>query len=153
MLLDRLRPLECQRFGDYIIDIGKRNGFKNNVRFKKYLIESSQARYDIEYSQSNIMRVITGIFIELAIDRTKESDNGRRLCFSCLKIKPIEWDWSVLPENYCKEYICREYFEEASIRSGRGRKDFCGIMRTNIKDLGLDYSTRKAALYFSDILS
>jgi hypothetical protein len=154
MLLDRTRPNEQQGFGDYLSDLGKKNGFSDIKRFKLFLFNSSKKRYYVYCSYSRLVRIISGLFIELGIDQTEDAGVERPQCFRCLNTEPKSWVWDTPEEWRCQQMLdFSDLFKSPREKFRTNREDFCGLMRCSAKKLGLDFSPVKEGLYYADILS
>ena len=154
MLLDRTRPTRDQGFGDYLNDLGKKNGFINIRKFKIFLINSSKKKYYVYCSYTSLISVIVGLFIELGIDQIGSSGCAKPLCFRCLNTVPVSWVWIAVDESRCKELIYYWNFGLPPKDKFRGdREEFCGLMKCSVSRLGLDFSPKKEGLYYADQFS
>lgn len=155
MLLDRSRPDESQGFGDYLSELGCKNGFSDVGRFKRFLFNASKNRYYVCCSYSKLTRIISGLFIELGIDKGENDGVEHPQCFRCLNTQPKKWKWEVPGEQRCQQILFfndlfkppRDKFKTTS------REEFCGLLMCSADRLGLDFSPRKMGLYYADILS
>jgi len=151
MLLDRTRPKECQGFGDYLCDLGKKNGFADVKKFKQFLVNSSKKRYYVCSSYSRLVRIVSGLFIELGLDQAAGSDCAKPQCFRCLNMQPNSWTWDAPDEVRCRQLISyRDLFKPPRDKFRGNREEFCGLMMCSVKRLGLNFSPRKEGLYYAD---
>lgn len=174
MLLNRSKPKNNQSFGDYLEELGKRNGFRDIRSFKQYLKNISKKHYFMNCVNLHIVRAITGLFLELGIDQKQNSDCQKYLCFGCLDIEPKEWDWrrrslyEFVDEKVWKfaemtihgQWGYPEFCERSFMRAGipgddpeAVRNQHCGISLFSTKSLGLDLDSRAEGLFFGDIYS
>ncbi len=154
MLLDRSRPSEFQGFGDYLSELGRKNGFNSIARFKRFLFNSSKNKYYVCSTYSRLARIISGLFIELGIDKSVDDGIERPQCFRCLNTQPKKWIWEVPGENRCEEILYwNDLFNPPREKFKTSREDYCGIMMCSSSRLGLNFSPQKMGLYFADILS
>ena len=154
MLVYRARPSEQETFGDYLSSLGEKNGFSDVRAFKSFLANSSREHYQIGCSYNMMMRIISGLFVEIGLHDAKAPQEGRRLCFACVNTIPQRWDWSLPEVEWCQTcFNSRTFFYNWDEELVNKREDFCGLMRCSVKWLGLDFSPKKEGLYFADILS
>lgn len=155
MLLDRSRPNHKQTFGDYLNDLGKRNGFANIRRFRSFLMESSKNKNSLYFFYYRpIYHVIGGVFIELGLDSQNESNCPDFLCFGCLNYtKPKDWVWVTESKVHLK---CSDYSLKGQLLDGdvqKHKEKFCGIIKYSTDRLGLNFTPKEAGLYYADIYS
>ncbi len=154
MLLDRTRPSEDQGFGDYLNDLGKKNGFINIRKFKIFLMNSADKKYYVYCSYSSFVKVIVGLFIELGIDKIGSPDCAKPLCFGCLNTLPVNWALITASESRCRKVIS---FWNGCLLPGYevsgDREEFCGLMKYSVSRLGLNFSPKKEGLYYADQFS
>lgn len=154
MLLDRPRPVEDQGFGDYLSELAYSNGFKDVGAFKQFLETSSVRKYGIFGTYGRLLRIITGLFVELGIDGIPSGEGPRPLCFRCLNMIPANWNWSVITDAQCQDKLSFPMQIGMVPGSFQGnRANYCGLMMCSVKKLGLNYSPSKEGLFYADILS
>lgn len=154
MLLYKCRPNELQGFGDYLKELGYKNGFSNVKKFKKFLANSSKRTHYIYCSYSGLVRIISGLFIELGLDHPVSDGIQRPQCFGCLNQEPKHWNCTIPDLARCEEirHYChlidtpRDEFQSK-------RENYCGLMMCSTKKLGLNFSPAKEGRYYADILS
>lgn len=154
MLLDRSKPNDQQGFGDYLNELGYKNGFGDIRLFKTFLAKSSKRKYHISCTYSGLVRIISGLFIELGIDQTEDHESARPQCFRCLNTHPQSWIWEVPGEHRCQQILFyTDVFKPPRDKYQTTREEFCGLMMCSAKRLGLNFSPLKEGLYYADILS
>lgn len=154
MLLDRSKPNDQQGFGDYLSDLSYKNGFNDVGRFKRFLINSSKKKYYVCCSYSGLVRIISGLFIELGIDDVPSAVVQRPQCFRCLYMEPKNWDWDLPDKARCHQLVSvRGLFDSPRNQFQDNRASYCGLMMCSVKKLGLNFSPLKEGLYYADILS
>lgn len=154
MLLDRSRPNDQQGFGDYLSDLGMKNGFADVKCFKLFLIRSSKKRYRVHSKYNSVFWIISGLFIELGLDQEELLDCKKPQCFSCITDNPKNWSWRFLA-NRCKWLTAQQkmFYPPYDKSKTGGIEKFCGLMQCRVSSLGLDFSPRKAGLYYADVHS
>ena len=155
MLLDRSRPNDQQKFSDYLNDLGKKNGFSDIQTFKKFLINSSKKRYYIYSIDSiNIFRIISGLYIELGIDRVEESDVMRSQCFRCLDRYPENWSWNKIAEYPCvgPTFTSKKIEPLQQLFKTKNKEEYCGLIQCSMSKLELNTSPLSDRIYFADLI-
>jgi len=155
MLLDRSKPNGCQSFGDYLNDLGRKNGFSDLNRFQLFLINSSSRMYYVHPTYKLTFQVISGLFIELGLDQAEMSDCAKPQCFLCVRGEPKNWVWKVPSKRRCKEQRTwhGHFFKSPRERFRTDREEFCGVIKCSLSRIGLDFSPEKAGLYYADMFS
>ncbi len=155
MLLDRSRPNDQQKFSDYLNDLGKKNGFSDIQTFKKFLINSSRKWYCIySFDSIDIFRVISGLYIELGIDRVEESDVMRSQCFRCLDRYPENWSWNKIAEYPCvgPTFTSKKIEPLQQLFKTKNKEEYCGLIQCSMSKLGLNTSPLSDRIYFADLI-
>lgn len=62
----------------------------------------------------------------------------------------------MISERECEQSLTADsgkLFEAPREKFWTDREDYCGLIRCSVKGLGLNFSSRKAGLYYADMLS
>ena len=123
--------------------------------FSGRLLNSSRKWYCIySFDSIDIFRIISGLYIELGIDRVEESDVMRSQCFRCLDRYPENWSWNKIAEYPCvgPTFTSKKIEPLQQLFKTKNKEEYCGLIQCSMSKLGLNTSPLSDRIYFADLI-